>query len=136
MNDKPFVLSVKVLVHDADSRYLVIRRSNSSKNHPGLWDFPGGKTDAGETFDAALVREIGEETGLTVLLEKVLGAAESELPDRKVVYLFMQAQVRAGDVRISPEHDQFAWLTLPEIIALPLCPQFRGFAESLGAGTP
>ncbi|MCK6486271.1 MAG: NUDIX domain-containing protein [Phycisphaerae bacterium] len=136
MQPKPFILSVKALIHDGHGRYLAIRRSAASKNNAGQWDFPGGKLDAGEAFDAALIREVAEETGLTVQLEQVLGAGESELPDRKVAYLFMLARARGGEVRLSEEHDAFAWMTADELAAADVCPQFRAMARRLAPGPP
>ena len=49
----PFALSVKILVRDDEGRCLLLRRSPSSKNNGGKWDLPGGKVDAGETFEEA-----------------------------------------------------------------------------------
>jgi 8-oxo-dGTP pyrophosphatase MutT (NUDIX family) len=127
-------LSVKSLIGDRHSRYLVLQRSRSSKNHPGLWDFPGGKTDPGELFDQAVLRETREETSLNVKLCRVLGAGESEMPERKIVYLFMEAQVLGNaEVRLSEEHDSFAWLTPSELAAVELCPQFRSFATQFAS---
>jgi 8-oxo-dGTP diphosphatase len=134
MHGKPFSLSVKALMHDGHGRFLLIKRSAASKNNAGKWDFPGGKIDVGEAFDKALIREIREETGLDVSLEKVLGAGESELPDRKVAYIFLEARVVSGSVRISEEHDAFAWMTPGELADADLCPQFREFARHLAAG--
>ncbi len=131
MASKPFYLSVKAVIRDEQSRCLVIRRSSASKNNAGYWDFPGGKIDPGESFDEALAREVAEETGLTVSLEGVLGSAESELADRKVAYLIMQAKPAAGEVRLSSEHDDFGWLTTTELAESNLCPQFVDFAKSL-----
>jgi len=133
MVHKPFALSVKALIRDRAGRWLVLKRSAASKTNTGLWDFPGGKIDPGEAFDAALAREIKEETGLVVALDGVLGAGQSELPDRNVAYLFMEAHIESGDVRISEEHDEFAWLAAAELAAAPLCPQFRSFARNFAA---
>ena len=68
MTRKPFVLSAKVVVRDAHGRCLLLKRSMSSKNNRGKWDLPGGKVDAGERFDEALLREVAEETGLSGLV--------------------------------------------------------------------
>src|SRR5437763_631252 len=130
MSDKRFFLSVKALVKDRSGRYLVLQRSAASKNHAGMWDFPGGKIDLGEAFDAALEREVREETGLKVVLHRVLGAGQSEMSDRMIAYLFMEAHAEGGEVRLSEEHDDFAWLEAKELVTANLCPQFQQFAHS------
>jgi 8-oxo-dGTP diphosphatase len=52
---------------DADGRVLLARRP-AHKEHGGLWEFPGGKIDAGETPEVALIRELREELGVDVPL--------------------------------------------------------------------
>jgi 8-oxo-dGTP diphosphatase len=129
MSAKPFVLSVKAVIRDKQDRCLVVRRSAGSKNDAGCWDFPGGKVDAGERFDTALLREIQEETGLSVELAKILGAAESNLRDRKVAYLILEARLVQGQVRLSEEHDGFEWMTLENLAKA--SQQFRGFVREM-----
>lgn len=63
--DRPIVLVVAVALVDADGRVLIAQRPEG-KSMAGLWEFPGGKVDAGETPEAALVRELAEELGLDV----------------------------------------------------------------------
>jgi 8-oxo-dGTP diphosphatase len=48
---------------DADGRVLIARRP-PGKKMAGLWEFPGGKVNPGETPEAALIRELGEELGI------------------------------------------------------------------------
>lgn len=133
MSPKSFALSVKAVVRDGQRRCLTLRRSAPSKNNAGKWDFPGGKVDVGESFDVALTREIEEETGLSVELVGMLGTAQSAMPDRIVIYLMMEARPAGGDVRLSSEHDDHAWMTARELASADLCPQFRPFVESLAA---
>jgi ppGpp synthetase/RelA/SpoT-type nucleotidyltranferase/8-oxo-dGTP pyrophosphatase MutT (NUDIX family) len=139
---KAFSLSTKVVIRDGESRVLILQRSAKSRGNPGKWEFPGGKTDAGESFDAALLREVSEETGLTITLERVVGSGSSELPGRTVAYMFMEGRLAAGVVRLSDEHDAFKWVTLAELAGLvgEVCPQYRAFVEgycrSLGYGVP
>jgi 8-oxo-dGTP diphosphatase len=57
------LLVVAAALVDADGRVLVQRRPEG-KPMAGLWEFPGGKVEPGETPEAALVRELGEELGI------------------------------------------------------------------------
>ncbi|WPZ36089.1 (deoxy)nucleoside triphosphate pyrophosphohydrolase [Thalassobaculum sp. OXR-137] len=62
-NSLPIVLVVAVALVDADGRVLIAKRPEGKKL-AGLWEFPGGKVDPGETPEAALIRELREELGI------------------------------------------------------------------------
>lgn len=125
MPDKPFALSVKVLIRDAEGRCLLLKRSMSSKGNPGKWDLPGGKVDAGENLETGLLREVAEETGLTISLQRVLGAAESEAPTKRVAYLIFQGRIESGQVHLSSEHEDFTWVHYRDLVKVDLAEQFR-----------
>jgi 8-oxo-dGTP diphosphatase len=61
----PVVLVVAVALIDADGRVLLAQRPEG-KQMAGLWEFPGGKVQPGETPEAALIRELKEELGIDV----------------------------------------------------------------------
>src|SRR5260221_10269384 len=63
--DRPVVLVCAVALIDADGRVLLAQRP-AGKPLAGLWEFPGGKVDAGETPEGALIRELKEELGIDV----------------------------------------------------------------------
>lgn len=128
MLPKPFALSAKVVIHDDSGRCLLIKRSMASQGNPGKWDLPGGKVDSGESFDEGLLREVTEETGLAVELECVLGAAESEAPTKRVVYLIMGGRLESGEVHLSSEHEDYAWVDRQKLSQMDMCDQFRPFA--------
>lgn len=130
MSRKPFRLSAKVVVRDEKDRCLLLKRSMSSKGNPGKWDLPGGKVDAGENFDQGLLREVVEETGLTISLQRVLGATESESPTMKVVYLLLEGRLESGRVHLSSEHDDYAWVDRQDLATMDLADQFRAFAQT------
>ena len=61
--DLPTVLVSAVVLVDADGRVLLAQRPEG-KTMAGLWEFPGGKVEPGETPEAALIRELGEELAI------------------------------------------------------------------------
>ena len=61
----PTVLVVAAALVDADGRVLIARRPEG-KQLAGLWEFPGGKVEAGERPEEALIRELDEELGIQV----------------------------------------------------------------------
>jgi len=65
MNTLPVILVVAVALVDTDGRVLIAQRPQG-KNMAGLWEFPGGKVEAGERPEDALIRELAEELGITV----------------------------------------------------------------------
>jgi len=130
MSEKPLTLSAKVVVCDESGRCLLLKRSLSSKGNPGKWDLPGGKVDPGESFDQGLLREVTEETGLTISIQRVGGVAESESPTNKVVYLILEGRLESGQVQLSSEHDEYVWVNRWELPKMELADQFRAFAQA------
>ena len=63
MSGSPLLLVSAVALIDADDRVLLARRPEG-KSMAGLWEFPGGKVQDGETPEAALIRELDEELGI------------------------------------------------------------------------
>jgi len=62
---------VGAVIADADGRLVLVRRANPP--HAGLWSLPGGRVERGETREQAVVREVAEETGLRVHVERRVG---------------------------------------------------------------
>ncbi|MES2254565.1 MAG: (deoxy)nucleoside triphosphate pyrophosphohydrolase [Pseudomonadota bacterium] len=64
-NAKPVILVVAAALIDPDGRVLIAQRPQG-KAMAGLWEFPGGKWESGETPEQALIRELHEELGISV----------------------------------------------------------------------
>ena len=112
---EPLVVgAVSVFVFRGD-RMLALRRSAQSDAAAGAWDGVSGRLRAGEHPRDAAVREAREETGLEVLPDDVplvaYTARRAEAPMLVVAY---RAESGPGEVTISAEHDEFAWMTVDE----------------------
>jgi 8-oxo-dGTP diphosphatase len=130
MAKKPFVLSVRAVVRNQAGECLAIRRSASSRYDPGLWEIPGGKSDPGETIEESILREVAEETGLQIELTRVVGSAQSEIEDKRIAYLILEAQVIGGSLQLSHEHDAYRWLSRPRFAEAAFAPHYRDFAAA------
>jgi len=65
MSERPILLVTACALVDADGRVLLTQRPEG-KSLAGLWEFPGGKVDPGETPEECLIRELHEELGIIV----------------------------------------------------------------------
>jgi len=129
MDTKPFALAVRLILFNEAGEVLLLQRSRSSKTNPGRWELPGGKIDPGEQFDAALRREMLEETGLVVSLTHATGTAEQQVPAWHVIHLVMTGNIVSGTVRISDEHEAFRWTAIAGMKNLELADWFREYYE-------
>jgi 8-oxo-dGTP diphosphatase len=129
MTDKPFGLVVRAIIKDTDNNILILKRAPNSRSNPRCWELPGGKVEPGESFDAAMIREIKEETNLNITLNRAVGIAQQDLPHIHSVHVIMSVQTNSGDLKISEEHTAFKWATLEEIKSLNLSNWFESFLE-------
>lgn len=125
MNEK----NVVAAVIEREKRFLVCQRP-SNKRHGSLWEFPGGKLEADESFLDATKRELLEELGLHVLS---IGEVLLSVPDEKSGFLINFIQVHADGEPKLLEHAAFAWLPLGELSTVPLAPSDKAFVDHLQA---
>lgn len=115
-----------------DGRYLVCERP-SHKRHGGLWEFPGGKCEPGESDLDAARRELREELDVDVTrVDTPLHAIHDEGSPFLIVFLPVEIE---GEP-VPHEHAALRWCAVHELRTIPLAPSDRRFAERLaGAGT-
>jgi len=129
MTQKPFSLAVRAMISDDRGRCLLMRRSKECGRFVGTWEWPGGKSDPGETFDVALLREVVEETGLEIEITGVAGAYGIVMQGYPIPVLCMEAKVVGGVFRLSEEHDDFTWTPLADLTNWELTEGFHQFAQ-------
>ncbi|MEN7536294.1 (deoxy)nucleoside triphosphate pyrophosphohydrolase [Aurantiacibacter flavus] len=123
---------VAIALVDAEGRVLLQQRP-ARKHHGGLWEFPGGKIDAGETPRDALAREIAEELAIQVKpcdCAALLLAEEAREGQPPVVLMLYRATCWRG----SPdgrEGQTWGWFTREEARGLALAPMDRELVERI-----
>ena len=76
----------------------------------GLWEFPGGKIETGETHELAILREIKEELGVSINVEKFLCTTEYDYPSFHLTMHCYVCSIKSGDI-VLREHKSALWLT-------------------------
>ena len=125
------ILVVACALVDGDGRVLVAERP-AGKNMAGLWEFPGGKVETGETPEAALIRELKEELSIDVTAACLapLSFASHAYDD---FHLLMPLYVcRKWDGQIVPrERQNTKWLRPRDLFDLPMPPADKPLIAAL-----
>jgi 8-oxo-dGTP diphosphatase len=87
---------VAAVIRSADGLVLIAKRA-VDKHQGGLWEFPGGKVEAGETAEAALARELAEELGIAVTAARPLIQVRHDYPDKQVLLDVWEVNAFAGE---------------------------------------
>ena len=128
----PILLEVTAaLIQDAEGRYLITQRRRGS-HLEGLWEFPGGKRDAGEELVACLRRELMEELGARFTVGEMVDTIRWEYPDRAVVLHFFRCALESGT--IEPQESQaMAWVAAADLARYDFPPADRELISRLRA---
>ncbi len=76
---------------------LLITQRHAHAHLGGLWEFPGGKREAGETCEQCLVREIGEELGVEISVGELVEEIAHDYPEKSVHLKFFRCELLAGE---------------------------------------
>ena len=119
---KPILLVAAAALTDVDRRVLIARRPQG-KSMAGLWEFPGGKVDAGETPEAALRRELKEELGIDVCLECLapFTFASHAYDDFHLLMPLFLCNTWEGEIE-PREHQEIKWVRAGRLRDFPMPP--------------
>ena len=112
------------VVKNAEGRILICRRKGALD---GLWEFPGGKREKGETFQQCLERELMEELELAVEAGDTLGSVLRRDGDKTIWLVFVSATLKADAALSLHVHGKAAWVHPDEMEQYTFCPADASF---------
>jgi len=103
-------------------KFLLVRRP-LNKKRGGLWEFPGGKVEEGETLEEAIKRELKEELDIEVRVKGVLSEVKYNYPEGEIeLYLLEVESNKEPELKEAIEK---RWVSVEEAEELELCPADR-----------
>ena len=116
--ENQIIVAVKgIVVHN--NKVLILQRAENDDIGAGTWECVGGKIDFGETFEDALLREVKEEAGLTITMDKLLYATTFKTSVHRQIVILAYACTACDDmVMLSGEHQDYLWANQEQMIRL------------------
>ena len=101
------------VIRGTNGKILIARRADT-QHQGGLWEFPGGKVEAGESVEAALGRELKEELGIVVEAARPLIKVQHDYPDKHVLLDVWEVSAFSGEPH-GAEGQPLAWVSPREL---------------------
>lgn len=119
------------IICDGRGNFLICRRQGSG-SCAGLWEFPGGKREAGESMKECLIRECLEELGVYIELKGLYADLSYLYPDGAIHFNFFKALILSGEVTANV-HQEMCWVTPAHLLDFDFCPADKGIIHQLAA---
>ena len=113
-------LDVVAAIIEKDGNILLAQRPVHA-DQPGMWEFAGGKVEAGETQPEALIRELREELGIDALPGRYVASHQREVSQRLINLHAWHVPAFRGDIT-AHYHSALAWCKPEEAFGYPLAP--------------
>lgn len=114
-----------------DKKVFIARRK-PEKSFGGYWEFPGGKHELNETYEKSLARELYEELGMKVNVEKHFMSVFHKYDNFIIELISYLCQFQEASFIMS-DHDKFEWIEIEDIDQWNLSPADRDIAKELKA---
>ena len=111
-----------------DGSYFATQRGYGE--FEGMWEFPGGKIEPGESREVALKREIQEELGLDIIIENLLCTTKYDYPSFHLTMHCYLCSVASGEIELR-EHKSARWLTAETLDSVEWLPADKEVIDKL-----
>lgn len=130
MKKIPTAIEVVAIALIAEGGQVLMQRRAQDRAHAGLWEFPGGKVEPGESDNAALLREVREELDLDLSASNLHYLAEARDAGAAVAIRLYTCRTWLGDPACL-DADELGWFDPAELLTLPMPPLDVPLAKAL-----
>mgnify|MGYP000490795483 FL=1 len=123
------IRDVTAAVFIKEGKVMICRRP-PNKGNALKWEFPGGKSEPGETLEECLRRECDEELGIEISVGREICATQYEYPDITVKLHFLLSEIVSGTPEMK-EHVDIKYITKSELSDYDFCPADRDIVKIL-----
>ena len=127
---KKITVASAVICDTTKDRQRIFAAQKGYGQFQGLWEFPGGKIEKGETPEQALAREIKEELNSEISVGDLIDIIEYDYPDFHLTMYCFWAYVISGDLALK-EHSAARWLTKETIDSVEWLPANQGLIQKI-----
>lgn len=113
---------------ERDGKVLLVKRP-SHKKRGGLWEFPGGKIEEGESPEEALARELKEELGIEIIQSTPIAQLRYSYPDEEIELNLLKGEFLGKP--IPNEAEELAWIPIETLENINLCPADKELVKIL-----
>ncbi len=105
---------VTAAILEKDGRILIAKRLAGDDLFAGLWEFPGGKIEEGESPEECMARELKEELDIEVSVDKLITSNKHQYPHGIFELLAYKVKHISGEITLN-DHDEIKWVTINEM---------------------
>lgn len=124
---QPLLVTAAIIM---DRQRVLLTRRSERGSYPGLWEFPGGKVEAGESPEQALARELAEELGVGICVGDIYQVVYHRYPWGPVLILAYLSRIVQGAIRNQQVADH-CWVAAHELDRFQILPADQPIRERL-----
>tara|TARA_B100000959_G_C14582793_1_gene460649 strand:+ start:122 stop:586 length:465 start_codon:yes stop_codon:yes gene_type:complete len=114
LNNLPKIIRVTAAIIEKEGKILIAKRKAGDDLFAGLWEFPGGKIEEGETPEECIARELKEELDIEVKVGKLISSNKHKYPHGIFELLAYRIKHISGAMILN-DHDEIKWVTVDEM---------------------